>query len=666
MNQLGGRAVVCALLLMSTAAYAAEPVLGERPSASPAALFGMREDIEQMSLSPDGGKVAFIAPAAGQGSYLVVRGVEEGAVAKVVARASGNPDMLGRCGWVSNIRLVCSIYGVVDIEGRKVNFSRLLAVDADGGNVRQLGTRQTSKSRGVQLSDGEVIDWLPGEEGAVLMARTYLPNDATGTRIGSAIEGYGVDRVDTMTLAAKSIEGVRSDAEEYISDGHGTIRIMGMTDVAGSTGMMTGVTHYMYRRNGSRGWEKLSDYDSRTGQGFNPYAVDRELNIAYGLMKLDGRDALYSMALDGSGKQTLIFSNPKVDVSGLSRVGRRRRVIGATYSTEVSEVVYFDPAMAALAKTLGRALPKAPLLRLIDSSIDERKLLIFAGSDQDAGYYYLLNRDTRDLHIFLPARGALEGTSLGEMKAVTYAAADGTLIPAYLTLPPGKENAKGLPAIVMPHGGPSARDEWGFDWLSQFYAHQGFAVLQPQFRGSAGYGDAWYQKNGFRSWKTAIGDVADAGRWLVAQGIADPAKLGIVGWSYGGYAALQSAVIAPDLFKAVVAIAPVTDLAMLKAESLNWTDNRLVRDFIGTGPEVREASPSQNAAKIKAPVLLFHGTLDANVGYAQSTVMESRIRGAGGKVQLVTFPDLDHQLRDSGARKRLLEESEAFLRAAMQ
>jgi dienelactone hydrolase len=651
---------------MGSGAKAAEPAGGGVLSVSPAAIFGMREDIEQMSLSPDGGKVAFIAPAAGQGSYLVVRGVEEGAVAKIVARASGNPDTLGRCGWVSNIRLVCTIFGVVDIEGRKVNFSRLLAVDADGGNVRQLGTRRSSNSRGLQLTDGEVIDWLPGEEGAVLMARTYLPDDATGTRIGSSREGYGVDRIDTMSLAAKSVEGIRPEANEYISDGHGTVRIMGTMDISGATGMMTGVTRYLYRRAGSRGWEKLSDYDSRTGQGFNPYAVDRELNIAYGMMKLDGRDALYSMALDGSGKQTLIFSHPKVDVSGLSRVGRRKRVIGATYSTEINEVVYFDPEMAALAKTLGRALSKAPLLRLVDSSIDERKLLIFAGSDQDAGFYYLLDRDKRDLHIFLPARGGLEGAKLGEMKAVTYPAADGTIIPAYLTLPPGKENAKGLPAIVMPHGGPSSRDEWGFDWLSQFYAYQGFAVLQPQFRGSAGYGDAWYQKNGFRSWRTAIGDVADAGRWLVGQGIADPAKLGIVGWSYGGYAALQSAAVAPDLFKAVVAIAPVTDLAMLKAESVNWTDNRLVRDFIGTGPEVREASPTQNAAKIKAPVLLFHGTLDANVGYGQSTAMESRLRGAGGKVQLVTFPNLDHQLRDNSARKQLLEESEAFLRAAMK
>ncbi|MEI9851159.1 MAG: alpha/beta fold hydrolase [Sphingomonas sp.] len=123
----------------------------------------------------------------------------------------------------------------------------------------------------------------------------------------------------------------------------------------------------------------------------------------------------------------------------------------------------------------------------------------------------------------------------------------------------------------MPHGGPGARDEWGFDWLAQFFAARGYAVLQPNFRGSAGYGEDWFLENGFKSWRTAIGDVNDGGRWLVGQGIAAPAKLAIVGWSYGGYAALQSAVLDPELFKAIVAIAPVTDLGALKEESRWFT-----------------------------------------------------------------------------------------------
>jgi dipeptidyl aminopeptidase/acylaminoacyl peptidase len=238
-------------------------------------------------------------------------------------------------------------------------------------------------------------------------------------------------------------------------------------------------------------------------------------------------------------------------------------------------------------------------------------------------------------------------------------------VPGYLTLPPGVDDPKGLPAIVLPHGGPGDRDEWGFDWLSQYYASRGFAVLQPNFRGSTGYGEAWLHRNGFRSWRIAIGDVLDAGRWLVAQGIADPAKLCVVGWSYGGYAALQSAVTDQGVFKAVVAIAPVTDLQTLKEEHRDWSDYYLVSDMIGEGPQVREGSPARNAEKIKVPVLLFHAALDRNVGIAQSRLMASRLQSAGVKHELVTWDDLDHHLEDSAARTEMLRKSDAFLRQAI-
>ncbi len=217
---------------------------------------------------------------------------------------------------------------------------------------------------------------------------------------------------------------------------------------------------------------------------------------------------------------------------------------------------------------------------------------------------------------------------------------------------------------MPPHGGPGSRDEWGFDWLAQFYAHQGYAVLQPNFRGSAGYGDAWFQKNGFQSWRTAIGDVSDGGRWLMSEGIADPGKLAIVGWSYGGYAALQSAVTSPDLFKAVVAIAPVADLAQLRTEGMRYVSGAVTRDFIGSGPHIREGSPAQNAAAIKAPVMLFHGTLDSNVDVAQSKLMNDRLRDAGKRPQMVIYPGLTHNLADLTARADMLRKSDQFLRAS--
>lgn len=261
-------------------------------------------------------------------------------------------------------------------------------------------------------------------------------------------------------------------------------------------------------------------------------------------------------------------------------------------------------------------------------------------------------------------RPELKGVALAPVTAVSYKSSDGTVIPAYLTRPAGSAGKK-VPALVMPHGGPESRDEWGFDWLAQYYASRGYAVLQANFRGSAGYGDAWFQKNGFQSWAVAIGDIKDGGRWLVSEGIADPEKLAILGWSYGGYAALQAAVSDPDLFKAVVAIAPVTDLAELKADAMKYTSGTIDRSFIGSGPHVREGSPAQNAASIKAPVMLFHGTLDLNVPVQQSQLMRDRLADAGKRNELIVYPGLAHSLEDSEARADMLRRSDQFLRAAL-
>ena len=190
--------------------------------------------------------------------------------------------------------------------------------------------------------------------------------------------------------------------------------------------------------------------------------------------------------------------------------------------------------------------------------------------------------------------------------------------------------------------------------------------MQPNFRGSSGYGDAWFQKNGFKSWPIAIGDVLDGGRWLVHEKIADPAKLAVVGWSYGGYAALQSAVDDSTVFKAVVAIAPVTDLAALKELHRNWSDFELVSGFVGDGATMHDGSPIEHADKIKVPVLLFHAGHDANVNIAQSKSMAARLKAAGGKCELITWDDLDHQLDDSDARTQMLSKSEQFLREALR
>jgi dipeptidyl aminopeptidase/acylaminoacyl peptidase len=406
----------------------------------------------------------------------------------------------------------------------------------------------------------------------------------------------------------------------------------------------------MYRSSDSKNWDELVPFQK---DEFQPLAIDAGLNRLYALKKRDGRAALYGITLGQATSETLIADNSRVDVDDVVRFGDGQRVIGYTYADEQRHAVYFDPEFKALAASLGKAIPNLPLVDFVDSSADGQKLLIRAGSDTDPGRYYLFDRTKKTLNEMMLERPKLEGRTLASVKSVSIPATDGVSIPAYLTLPPGRE-AKGLPAVVLPHGGPSARDQWGFDWLPQFFAARGYAVIQPQFRGSAGFGDKWLNDNGFRNWRTSIGDVTASAKWLASQGIANPSKMAIVGWSYGGYAALQSAVVEPSLYKAVVAIAPVTDLQMLKLDSADYTDRRIVEQEVGSGPHVAEGSPRRNAAAIQAPVLLVHGDLDSNVRYAHSAEMDQALRSAGKSSELITFKGLDHQLDDSAARTQML------------
>jgi dienelactone hydrolase len=627
--------------------------------------FGARPAVLDASLSPDGQSIALIQPLAdGQASALFVARLDGKSQPKPILISSGKPDRLTGCGWASNTRLVCQIYMVTMRDAIRMVFTRMVALNADGTKVQELSATSNNYTQEYRQFGGGVIDWLADDPsgGSVLMSRAFHEEDSTGTLLANQKRGLGVEKVDTNTLQRTLVEQPRQEVEGYISDQHGAVRIYGHRPKT-TAGYMTSRVNYFYRPAGGGSWTPLSSADDDARTGFEPTDVDRELNAAYGFERVDGRLAVVRMALDGSAKREVLVSRNDVDVDRLIRVGRQHKVVGASFATDRRQVEFFDPKLKATAAALSKALGQ-PNIRFVDASQDGTHLLLWAGTDVDPGRYYLFDGAAKRLAEVTPGRPELAGYKLSPVKAITYKAADGTEIPAYLTLPPGSDG-KNIPAIVMPHGGPESRDEWGFDWLAQYFANRGYAVLQPNFRGSSGYGEAWFEKNGFQSWRTAIGDVADAGRWLNAQGVAAPGKLAIVGWSYGGYAALQSSVLDPDLFKAVVAIAPVTDLDALREEARVYTSFKVVDTYIGHGPHVKEGSPAQNAEKIKAPVLMFHGDQDVNVGVGESRLMASRLKSAGGKGELVVYPGLDHQLDDSQVRAQMLDKADGFLHASL-
>lgn len=643
-----------AMTLAPVGAAAEEPV----PKLTLAQIFGTREQVRGIELSPDGAHAVFLTPDDAYKTYVAVMDTGTGDV-KIVGRGDSEKINVRWCGWSSNTRLVCRYAGTVFGSGAPIPFTRTLAFDLDGKNITYIGRDAGPDAARISQFDGTIVDWGAGD-GTILMTRDYVPTvNGSGT-----IDGIGVDRVNTATGHGVNVERPDGAVETFLSDGQGNVRMRSVPDRDGS-GNLTGTTTYAFRQAGERTWKTFSKV-GRGSTGFLPLAVDGTRNLAYAIKSLDGRDALYSVALDGSFKADLVASHKEVDIDDVVTIGRHGRVIGAAYETDQPQVDYFDPAYKSLGAALGRALPKTPIIRLLSASADEQKLIVWAGSDVDPGSYFILDRTTHQMDPLAHARIGLTGLTLAPMKSMTFKAADGTAIPAYLTLPPGRTDAKGLPAIVMPHGGPASRDSWGFDWLVQFFAQRGYAVLQPQYRGSTGYGDAFFRNNAFHSWEVAMGDVRDAGRWLVSEGKADPAKLAIVGWSYGGYAALQVNVVEPGLFKAIVAIAPVTDLGMLKSASSDYTDANIVAREVGSGEIVTKGSPARHADRIAAPVLLFHGDKDTNVFVDQSKAMDKALKRAGKDSTLVIFPGLDHQLEDSDVRAKMLDQADRFLRTAMK
>jgi dipeptidyl aminopeptidase/acylaminoacyl peptidase len=333
----------------------------------------------------------------------------------------------------------------------------------------------------------------------------------------------------------------------------------------------------------------------------------------------------------------------------------------------------FDPGLEADIKGVQNAL-SASSVYLDSWSSDWSKLLFFVDGGARAERYILLDRATKKLTAVANARPEITQADVGEVITIEYKSRDGLTIPGLVTWPTGVAAAdrNNLPLIVMPHGGPKAFDSVGFDWLAQYLANEGYAVLQPNFRGSTGFGASFAQA-GYGEWGRKMqDDITDGANALVKMGWADPQRICIVGWSYGGYAALAGGALTPDLYKCVASIAGVSNLRdmILDARKRYGPNSRsvtywelLIGDLDKEGDAIDAVSPSRLADRFKAPVLLIHGESDTTVPVRQSDVMNDALRSAKKNVRYVRIPGDDHGLVDNASRRQALTELGAFLKA---
>jgi dipeptidyl aminopeptidase/acylaminoacyl peptidase len=347
---------------------------------------------------------------------------------------------------------------------------------------------------------------------------------------------------------------------------------------------------------------------------------------------------------------------------------RTHRLIGGYDIEDQTEYVFFDPELNSRWKSVVHAFPNERV-ELVSHTNDMMQFLVKVDSPVNGYRYVLVNMNTHRADSVGDVYDGLK-TSM-ETRRITYQAADGLKIPAYLTVPAGRPATK-LPLVVLPHGGPAARDTTDFDWWAQAMASQGHAVLKPNYRGSTT--DREFQAAGFGQWGRKMQtDLSDGVRYLAKEGIIDPARVCIVGASYGGYAALAAVTLEPGVYRCAVSVAGISDLKRMLA----WEHEGEGRgDHVGsrywdrymgvTGPSdpaLDAISPVKHIDNVSVPVLLIHGKDDTVVPYEQSEVMLKALRKANKNVDLVTLKKEDHWLSRSETRLLMLESSIAFLKA---
>ncbi len=380
-----------------------------------------------------------------------------------------------------------------------------------------------------------------------------------------------------------------------------------------------------------------------------------------------GRDKAAVVTIDpATGKETsVLYSNPDVDVDALAYSKKRKVVTFATFTTWKPERKFFDPETEALYKTLEEKLPGYEV-EVVAHDKAEQKLIVMASNDRTPGTRNLYDRKTKQLTKLAEVAPWLKENQLASMKPIEYQSRDGLTIHGYLTLPVGRE-AKNLPVVVNPHGGPWYRDTWGFNPEVQFLANRGYAVLQMNFRGSTGYGRKFWEAS-FKQWGRKMqDDITDGVQWLIKQGIADPKRVAIYGGSYGGYATLAGVTFTPDLYAAAVDYVGVANMfTFMKTIPPYWKPyldmfHEMVGDPVKDKAMMAAVSPVMHADKIKTPLFVAQGAHDPRVNKAESDQMVAALKKRGIDVEYMVKENEGHGFHNEENRFDFYEAMEKFL-----
>ncbi|HWY14254.1 MAG TPA: alpha/beta fold hydrolase [Rhizomicrobium sp.] len=504
---------------------------------------------------------------------------------------------------------------------------------------------------------------------AIYQNSVYSMNIRTGAKATPFLKHYqgptttgGLSRKEPINLGGEI-------AIKWFMDGHGKVlaRVDSFRDRASFDKPLW---HRTLKVLDGDTWRTLGTYDATVDVDDGVAGVSEDGRAIIRLAPHPEATASVDRIEIASGAETTVIQDPRYDVSDTLADDWTGKVIGYVVDEDMPVYRYFDPKREALQKGLEAAFPGLSVHAVSTDLAGDRAVVEVVGPKTPPSYY-LYDRTTHHVTAVAASYPDLTDSALGDAKPYGYAARDGLHIPAYLTLPPGRD-PHNLPLVVMPHGGPDGRDDMTFDFLSQFLASRGYAVLRPQFRGSAGYGRP-FTRAGLHQWGLKMqDDITDGVKKTIADGIADPKRVCIFGASYGGYAALAGATVTPEVYACVISYAGIASLPNLLGYDErefgvdishgSWTTTRM-GDLFTDSAQLDATSPALHADHVRAPILLLHSELDVTVPIAQSELMEAALKQAGKKVEFVHVPGDDHYLRLEQTRLAVLHEVEKFLAA---
>ncbi len=620
-------------LLLAAALAAALPPATAAPDAGAATVprLPMRDffrNPEQAGhqLSPDGRYLSWAAPWERR-LNVFVRPVAGGEARRVTSEKARD---ISAYFWKGD-----RILYVKDFGGDE-NF-HVVSVDLEGRDLKDLTPGDKVRA--------EVVDDLPDDDAHVILAHNRRDPKV-----------FDVFRVEVATGRETLVAQNPGNVGSWMTDHAGRLRVAVTTDGVN--------TSLLYRDREDQPFRKLLTTDFREQVQPLMFSMDdRRLWVSSNR----GRDKAAIFDFDpATGREgRLLFEHPDVDVSDLLYSRKRKVLTAVAFTTWKRQYAFLDKAFEAMVRDVQAKLPGYEIA-FTSSDRVESKFVVATFSDRTRGRRYLYDRPTGRLDLLADISPWLPEQALAEMKPVQYTAGDGLAIHGYLTLPRGLA-PKGLPVVVNPHGGPWYRDTWRFNPEVQFLANRGYAVFQPNFRGSVGYGRRFWEAS-FKQWGRAMqDDITDGVKWLEKEGIADPRRVAIYGGSYGGYATLAGLAFTPDVYAAGVDYVGVSNLlTFMRTIPPYWKPYLdMLQEMVGHLEKdealLKAASPVFHADRIRAPLLIAQGAKDPRVNKAESDQMVEAMRRRGVEVEYLVRDNEGHGFHNEENRFAFYEAMERFL-----